>query len=61
MACKFWERIDTGIGECRKQAPKPRNDQNDRPNYRYVVWPLTNEHDWCGEHDHKHEHEEGKS
>jgi hypothetical protein len=53
------DRYLHGHGLCRRYAPSPsfeyavvadRNEKNEeieRPHY--IIWPLTNQGDWCGE------------
>jgi hypothetical protein len=53
--CRFWYLV-TDEAECRRHAPLPvQTDQlpdgqnTDADGYR-AVWPITNNHDWCGEY-----------
>lgn len=41
--CAWWEGLGDGIGQCRRYAPRPRTSHAD------VVWPITEEHEFCGE------------
>ena len=41
--CAYWADLGDGIGQCRRYAPRPRTSTDQ------VVWPITEEHDYCGE------------
>lgn len=41
--CAYWADLGDGIGQCRRYAPRPRSITDT------VVWPITEEHDYCGE------------
>lgn len=45
--CRFWDPADDALATvwpCRRNAPRPTPDSAD------AYWPLTEAHDWCGEH-----------
>lgn len=51
--CLYWFGIGPGkcgemIGECRRYAPRatPGFEPGD-----VIFWPLTEQHQWCGEHE----------
>ena len=41
--CQWWADLGDGIGQCRRYAPRPRSSTDQ------VVWPVTEEYDFCGE------------
>jgi len=42
--CAWWGDLGVdGIGQCRRYAPRPRTGSSD------VIWPITEEFDYCGE------------
>lgn len=47
--CIHWVEIPekTFVGECRRYPPKPQEK------LKHVVWPVTNDYDWCGEYESK--------
>jgi len=44
--CKFWQR-DGSDGICRKNAPSPGIIKEGGP--YILVWPRTNDKEWCSE------------
>jgi hypothetical protein len=50
--CPFWDGPDeVGLGICRKHAPTPSTTRTEpEKSFRFPVWPLTVEDEWCGEH-----------
>lgn len=52
--CKYW--IETGgtdsglVGECRRNSPAPILNENPaNSNFRYALWPVTADKQWCGD------------
>lgn len=41
--CAYWSELGDGIGQCRRYAPRPRTGTDQ------VVWPVTEEFEFCGE------------
>lgn len=43
--CGYWAAFGDGdgTGNCRRYAPRPRNNEQD------AAWPITKDSDWCGE------------
>lgn len=41
--CCYWSELGDGIGQCRRYAPRPRTGTDQ------VVWPVTEEYEFCGE------------
>ena len=48
--CRFWARGKTS-GECRIRAPSMI--ERCETEFSYAVWPITEVHDFCGEHQFK--------
>ena len=46
--CRYWHRLEANPnqGECRRYAPRPDAFESI---HMMATWPITNEHDWCGE------------
>jgi hypothetical protein len=43
--CAWWQPLGDGLGQCRRYAPRPRTSIDS------VMWPTTDETDWCAEYD----------
>ena len=56
--CKFWivtGGTDTGlVGECRRNSPSPILEEKPvDSNFRYALWPVTVDKQWCGDYEKK--------
>lgn len=54
--CRFWADWGERHGACRRRSPGPcaplmPDAQHDLPGQYTAYWPVTREHDWCGEHE----------
>lgn len=45
--CKFWQKDDDDVGNCRRYPPAVLHDESDGV---FCVWPWTEPESWCGEH-----------
>jgi hypothetical protein len=55
--CYFWESRGKESGSCQRHAPAPRSYSDENPiltaaplDSYFVMWPITNSDDWCGEY-----------
>jgi len=49
--CRFWNRIESAVGECRHQSPRTLTtiEVDQKVIANKGVWPRTFEHEWCGD------------
>ena len=49
--CRYWIQFpkDFQIGKCRRHAPQPEHAGPGKSDIM-TRWPLTYEHNWCGEY-----------
>lgn len=49
-ACRFFEALEPGDGECRRRAPLPRvDDPFESKTLPRANWPIIEDNEWCGE------------
>lgn len=50
-ACRFWQRIEPQVGECRRRSPAALTTvaAEEKVIANKGIWPRTYEAEWCGD------------